>query len=194
MGLEYERKYRADGETLQKIHNSLSEPFYIFQMETTYYDTPDEALSRQKITLRRRYENGISVCTLKTPAAGVGRGEFQTEADSIEAAIPILCKLSGFESLKTLVAGSLTEVCGARFTRIARKICFGDSTLELALDEGFLLGGSKSLPLYEVEVELVSGEPKDADLYGALLSSKFSLQEETRSKFRRAMALAKGEI
>lgn len=193
MGLEYERKYRTDAETLQKIHKSLSEPAYTFQMETTYYDTPDNALSRQKITLRRRYENGISVCTLKTPAAGVGRGEFQTEADSIEDAIPILCKLSGFEALETIVAEGLTAVCGAKFTRIARKIDFAGSVLELALDEGFLLGGNKELPLYEIEVELLSGEPKDADLYGAMLAKKFALQEEAESKFRRAMALAKGE-
>ena len=194
MGFEYERKYRTDEKTLRNIHSSLSEPFYVFQMETTYYDTPDEDLSQRKITLRRRYENGISVCTLKTPASGVGRGEFQTEADSIEDAIPVLCKLSGFEALETIVAKGLTAVCSAKFTRIARKIDFGSSTLELALDEGFLLGGGKELPLYEVEVELITGEPKDADLYGTLLANKFSLQEETRSKFRRAMALAKGEI
>ena len=193
MGLEYERKYRANRETLLKIHNSLSEPFYLFQMETTYYDTPDEALSRQKITLRRRYENGVSVCTLKTPAAGVGRGEFQTEAANIETAIPELCKLSSFAQLESLAAEGLNEVCGAKFTRIARKIAFGSSVLELALDEGYLLGNGKTLPLWEVEVELVSGKPQDADLYGALLVGKFSLQEETRSKFRRAMALAKGE-
>ena len=193
MGLEYERKYRTDAETLQKIHKSLSEPAYTFQMETTYYDTPDNALSRQKITLRRRYENGISVCTLKTPTGGIGRGEFQTEADRIEDAIPVLCKLSGFEALETIVAKGLTAVCGAKFTRIARKIVFAGSVLELALDEGFLLGGNKELPLYEIEVELLSGEPKDADLYGAMLAKKFSLQEETESKFRRAMALAKGE-
>lgn len=193
MGLEYERKYRTDAETLQKIHKSLSEPAYTFQMETTYYDTPDNALSRQKITLRRRYENGISVCTLKTPTGGIGRGEFQTEADRIEDAIPELCKLSGFEALETIVAKGLTAVCGAKFTRIARKIDFAGSVLELALDEGFLLGGNKELPLYEIEVELLSGEPKDADLYGAMLAKKFALQEEAESKFRRAMALAKGE-
>lgn len=193
MGYEYERKYRADKETLQKINISLSEPTSIFEMETTYYDTPDEALSKQKITLRRRFENGISVCTLKTPASGVGRGEFQIEAESIESAIPELCKLSGYEPLEKLATSEIAAVCGAKFTRIARKITFGNSILELALDEGFLLGGEKVLPLYEVEVELVSGDAKDADLYGTLLASKFSLQEETSSKFRRAMALAKGE-
>lgn len=194
MGLEYERKYSADLNTLQKIHASLSEPPYVLQMESTYYDTPDSALSRQKITLRRRYENGTSICTLKTPADGIGRGEFQTEANSIAEAIPVLCKLSNSPDLGNLAKAGLTEVCGARFIRIARKINFRGSLLELALDQGVLLGGGKELPLYEVEVELLSGDPKDADLYGAFLAAKFSLQEEEKSKFRRAMALAKGEI
>lgn len=194
MGLEYEKKYRADEETLQKLHKTLSEPSYFLQMETTYYDTVAGALSQRKITLRRRFENGKSVCTLKTPAQGFGRGEFQTEAGSIEEAIPVLCQLSGFDALDSIAKNGLVEVCGARFTRIARKISFGGSTLELALDQGFLLGGNKTLPLYEVEVELLTGDPKDADLYGALLSTQFSLQEERKSKFRRALALAKGEI
>ena len=194
MGLEYERKYSTTAEVLEKIHNSLFEPHYILQMETTYYDTPDHALSKRKITLRRRFENGISVCTLKTPTGGFGRGEFQTEAANIEDAIPVLCKLSGFSALETFAKDGLREVCGAKFTRIARKISYGESVLELALDQGVLLGGGRALPLYEVEVELVSGNPQDADQYGAFLSAKFSLQEETSSKFRRAMALAKGEI
>jgi len=194
MGLEYERKYRADEETLCRIHKSLSEPPYVLQMETTYYDTADNTLSRQKITLRRRFENGISVCTLKTPANGLGRGEFQIEADRIEDAIPTLCKLSNFSYLESIAKEGLKEVCGARFTRTARKIIFGSSILELSLDQGILSGGGRALPLYEVEVELISGNPKDADLYGELLASKFSLQEETKSKFRRALALAKGEI
>lgn len=194
LGIEYERKYRADEESLQRIHTSLSEDPYVFQMETTYYDTPDQVLSQRKITLRRRFENGISVCTLKTPSIGYGRGEFQTEAESIEKAIPTLCQLSGFTVLNTLVQGGLIPICGARFTRIARKIYFGDSVLELALDQGLLSGGNKTLPLYEVEVELLSGDPKDADRYGTLLAARFSLQEETKSKFRRALALAKGEI
>ena len=194
MGLEYERKYASDKNTLQEIHASLSEPSYVLQTESTYYDTPDSALSRQKITLRRRFENGICVCTLKTPTGGVGRGEFQTEADCIENAIPTLCKLSGFEALENIAQKGLTAVCGAKFTRIARKIQFGNSVLELALDQGLLSGGGRTLPLYEVEVELLSGDPKDADLYGNLIAEKFRLKEETKSKFRRAMALAKGEL
>lgn len=194
MGLEYEKKYRADQQTLDLIDNALVEPSYPLEMETTYYDTPDGALSAQKITLRRRFENGVSVCTLKTPTGTAARGEFQVEKADIAEAIPELCKLSGFDELLTLTAKGVVPVCGAKFARTAREISFGNSTLEVAIDRGVLIGGSKELPLYELEVELLSGEPGDADLYGKLLAAKFSLSEEKLSKFRRALALAKGEI
>ena len=75
MGLEYEKKYRASRETLDLVDNALIEPSYPLEMETTYYDTPDGALSARRITLRRRFENGISVCTLKTPGTGGSCGE-----------------------------------------------------------------------------------------------------------------------
>jgi len=194
MGLEYEKKYRADFESLALINASLAEPSFLLEMETTYYDTPDFVLSGQKITLRRRFENGKAVCTLKTPTNTAARGEFQVEKADIAEAIPILCKLSGFEELQTLTACGVIPVCGAKFTRTARKVSFGNSTLEVALDQGVLTGGEKELPLYEVEVELLSGDRADADLYGKLLAAKFSLSEEKHSKFRRALALAKGEI
>lgn len=193
MGLEYEKKYGAAPDILQKIDDDLSGTPYIFQMETTYYDTPQGDLSGRKITLRRRKENGISVCTLKTPTSSDARGEFQVEADNITEAIPELCKLSGFGELLSLTEGGVIPVCGAKFTRTARKVTFGESTLEVALDRGVLLGGGKELPLYELEVELLSGKEADADAYGRLLAEKYGLQEEKHSKFRRALALSKGE-
>ena len=193
MGLEYEKKFRAEENTLREIDAALTEPSYVLQMETTYYDTPSGALSKRKVTLRRRLENGISVCTLKSPTGTAARGEFQVECDSITNAIPILCKLSDWEELSLLTAEGVVPVCGAKFTRTARKISFGVSLLEVALDAGVLMGGGKEIPLFEVEVELLSGNRQDADLYAALLAQRFSLQEEPKSKFRRALDLAKGE-
>ena len=193
MGLEYEKKFRADENILKEMDEALKEPPYILQMETTYYDTPKGDLERRKITLRRRLENGVSVCTLKTPTGTAARGEFQVECDSITDAIPILCKLSNLEALLFLTAEGVMPVCGAKFTRTARKISFGDSLLEVALDSGILIGGGKAQPLFEVEVELLSGEMRDADMYASLLARKFSLQEEHKSKFRRALELAKGD-
>jgi hypothetical protein len=68
-----------------------------------------------------------------------------------------------------------------------------DAVVELALDTGVLLGGSREQPLCEVEVELKSGEPEKAVAFAEAMAKEFGLRSERKSKFRRALALAKGE-
>ena len=190
MATEYELKYGATAAALAAIDAAYKEAPTRYQMETTYYDTPSHALSQRHITLRRRMENETSVCTLKAPAK-LGRAEFELECDNIEEAIPELCKLSGVDP--TLLSEGVTPVCGARFTRLAHTITLPDATVELALDSGVLLGGGKELPLCEVEVELKEGSPSAAAFFAAQLALAYGLQPENKSKFARAIALAKGE-
>ncbi len=192
MATEYELKYRATEDTLAAIDASLVGDTQRYEMRTTYYDTPGRALSARHITLRRRMENETSVCTLKAPAK-LGRDEFQLECDTVENAIPKLCKLSGIAELPSLLAEGVEPVCQARFTRIARTVRFQDTTLEIALDRGVLLGGGKEQPLCEVEVELIEGDPRQAAAYALRLALAYGLEPEKDSKFKRAMALAKGE-
>ena len=66
MGREFELKYRATPEIITVIREKY-ENFLEISMETAYYDTPDGALGDLHWTLRRRYENGRSVCTVKIP-------------------------------------------------------------------------------------------------------------------------------
>ena len=193
MGIEYELKYKATPEALDRLEAAYPGKGQRLHMESTYFDTPDGALSARFWTLRRRMENKKSICTFKFPVKGMGRGEFEVECSSIEDAIPKLCKLSGMEELALLTQAGLTQVCGARFTRLAIPVTSGKSILELALDRGVLTGGGQEIPLFEVEAELKSGDPKDADLFGAWLQATFGLEPESRSKFRRALCLAKGE-
>ena len=65
--------------------------------------------------------------------------------------------------------------------------------MELALDEGFLLGGGKEQPLCEVEVELKAGSEDAAADFAMTLAQEYGLRPETRSKIARAMALAATE-
>ena len=125
-------------------------------------------------------ENQISVCTLKTPAQCEGRNEFEVECDSIHAAIALLSEASG-ETLPT----EIVPVCGAKFTRIAKTVTLPQFTVEVALDQGILTGGSHCAPLCEVEVELKSGDPHAACNYAKQLALAFGLVPERKSKFRR---------
>lgn len=193
MGLEYELKYTASPEILESIANVLPEPTGSYAMETTYYDTEKGDLAAGKYTLRKRLENGVSICTVKTPAAEGGRGEWECQKESIEEAIPELCKLGGPEELLALTADGVKPICGARFQRTTWDIFLGESYVELALDKGVLLGGGKEQPFCEVEVELKEGQREIADAFAKDLAQACGMTQEPKSKFRRAMDLAIGE-
>ena len=192
MAIEFELKYRCAPGMLEKLREEFSEDSRTIAMETTYYDTPRGALSSLRYTLRRRMENGISVCTLKTPADSLGRQEYEVLSTSIEDALERLGSQSGID-LISLTEEGLTPVCGARFTRMAKDITLSNTTVELAVDKGILMGGGREVPLHEVEIELKSGSRETAKLYAAQLALRYNLVPETASKFRRALALAGGE-
>jgi len=188
MGREFELKFRAVPQQIDAIREHYGH-FSSISMETTYYDTPSQDLRRLHWTLRRRMENGRSVCTLKTPLPDGSRGEWELEAASIEAAIPELCNLGAPRQLLVLTAEGVAPFCGARFTRLAKRISGDAVTVELALDQGVLLGGGKELPFSEVEVEYKQGREDAAVTFAQALAEEYALVPEPKSKVARAMAL-----
>ena len=187
MGREFELKFRADVDAISEI----AEKYGIFtsiSMETTYYDTAARTLSARRCTLRRRMENGVSVCTFKCPHRDGGRGEWEAEAPSIVEGLPKLCQAGA--DLLQIAAEDLVQVCGARFTRLAKTLAVPGGTLELALDRGVLLGGGRELAFAEVEVELKEGSDEAATAFAKQLAETFRLVPEPKSKFARALALA----
>ena len=194
MAIEFALKYRATPALLQQVCGALPGQEQSLQMRTQYYDTPSGSLSARHYTLRQRMENDKSVCTLKYPVSGVGRGELELECDTLEEALPHLCRESGLGDLPGLLEEGLVPVCGARFTRLAKTVRYAGAVLELALDEGVLTAGDREEPLCEIEVELKEGAPEAAVACGSWLQKTFSLEPEPKSKFRRARELAqKGE-
>ncbi len=188
MGREFELKFaatREDHDALRARFGALSP----ITMETTYYDTPQGDIRALRWTLRSRRENGISVCALKTPGEGFGHGEWEVCSANIEAAIEALLEKGAPAQLKEFTQKGLIPKCGARFTRLAGRIDAPGCTVELALDEGFLIAGSREQPLCEVEVELKEGSEEAAAAFAMVLAQEFGLRPETRSKISRAMAL-----
>ena len=192
MGKEFELKFRASVKQMTAIMEEYA-GFREITMETVYFDTYEDALSQRKWMLRRRMENGVAVCTLKTPGENGVRNEWEVPCDDIAAAIPELCKLGAPQELTALTSRGLVMVCGAKFTRRALTVDIPGGKAELALDEGILTGGGREIPLCEVEAELKAGSPEALDAFARSLADEFSLTEEPKSKFRRALELAKGE-
>lgn len=192
MGREFELKYAATDAIISDLAKKYPGGREI-AMQTAYYDTPDSSLSARKMTLRIRRENGISLCTLKTPLPDGSRGEWECPAPNMEEGIPMLLAMGAPRELKSLTAQGVDIVCGARFTRLAIEVPTIDGIAELALDRGVLLGGGKEIPLCEVEIELKSGSEAATTAFASLLAAAYGLKEEPDSKFHRAMNLAKGE-
>jgi inorganic triphosphatase YgiF len=189
MGREFELKFKATFDALAQIR-ALWQDWEEISMETTYFDTADNQLSGKNCTLRRRMENGVSVCTMKTPADGFGRGEWSLEAPWNKETVRALFIAAGEDEIPF---EKLHPVCGAKFTRLARTLEFPKCTVEIALDQGVLTGGGREIPLCEVEVELKNGEPSACIAFAQSLAEQFSLEPEEKSKFRRALALYQGE-
>ncbi len=192
MGREFEYKYSCTEAAFSALQADF-EGLMPIEMETTYYDTFDGRLGNNHWTLRRRYENGKSVCTLKTPSPDGGRGEWEVEAPDILTALPMLVDLGAPAELMAYCAGGLVSVCGAKFLRLAKTIEISGTTLELALDRGKLLGNGREMPLLEVEVELKDGFDNPVTAFALELAAKYGLTSEHRSKYRRSLGLARGE-
>lgn len=190
MAREFEVKYRLTPEAFQAIREAFG-PFRAITMETTYYDTPGGDFSARKWTVRKREENGISICALKTPGQNGGRGEWETPCPDILTALPVLIRQGAPAEIAELAAKGLTELCRASFTRQAALISVGDSLLELALDRGQLLGGGKAVPLFELEAEVKEGSDADALAFGKKMEQDYGLAPEPDSKFKRARSLAR---
>lgn len=192
MGIEFELKFRATPRQLQQLRQDVAGEEKTYQMQTAYYDTPTGQFSQRRWTLRRRMENEICVCTLKTPADGMGRREWETECGRIEEGLEKLCKLGAPGEARSLAAEGLVNICGARFTRIAKTVRLDDCVVELALDEGILTGGGRQSHLCEAEVELKQGNQEACVAFGEMLARKYGLMPEEKSKFRRALDLYRG--
>ena len=189
MAIEIELKFAAEESAFEGLMAETSD-WTRYEMATTYYSDHDGKLSSLRWTLRRRFENGVSVCTIKTPHKGGGRNEFELECENIMDAIPQLVAMGAPRELLEYTADGVEEVCAARFTRKARNITLDGATAELALDRGELLGGGNALPIFEVEVELKDGDLNPVAAYAEQLAREFGLRPEPKSKYKRALTLA----
>lgn len=199
MGIELEYKLAVPNPALleqilfdQEIAQVRQGGYRLLNMATVYYDTPDRRLSTLRWTLRLRQENENLVATLKTPAEGRARGEWECRAYNIHEAIPRLLEAGAPEELTDMLEGQmLIPVCAAQFSRRAADVAFADGTVcELCGDVGALAGGGKEESLCEIEVELKQGDAETAAAFAQELQERFGLTEEPRSKFARASALA----
>ena len=130
-------------ELLQELEKAFG-PWEAVEMETVYYDTPDQALAARHWTLRVRQENGRPVLTVK-PQVLAGHGGMGAARRGTGRPVQIADAGRAMGS-HVFAAGPLLPRCGARFRRLRLLACLPDAVAELALDQGVLTGGGRDLP------------------------------------------------
>ncbi|SHM96696.1 CYTH and CHAD domain-containing protein [Roseibium suaedae] len=132
-------------------------------LQSIYFDTPDHALRRRKMSLRVRKAGKSWVQTLK-----IGTGVNGGLSSPIEVEHPVrgraidLTAIDDAKAIRHLVEAvdgqTLSEVFETVMRRTKRDLTAPDGSLiEMALDQGEVRAGDRTTPLFELELELKEG-------------------------------------
>jgi inorganic triphosphatase YgiF len=168
------------------------------QITSTYFDTADFALARARLTLRlRRYGRGWLQCLKgggQVSADGLHvreEWEYPTPRREIDLSCFRGTPLAALPQAQTLHR-QLAAVFATRFTRCAWRIPTAAGEVEAAIDSGIILSrGSQTLPILELELELLGGATlDDARRIAAQLGQRVCLRPQPQSKAARGYRLA----
>jgi inorganic triphosphatase YgiF len=158
------------------------------ELISVYFDTPDLDLKKAGASLRVRESKGLRVQTLKR-GDGLAREEHEAPIEGL-APDP---KLGPLPKLAPDGA-SLKPIFNVRVQRRQRTFAFEGAEIELALDQGEVVGGRRRSPICEVELELKAGEPAALFALARRLSEAAPLYLSFDSKAARGQALVAGEM
>ncbi|RFO97111.1 inorganic triphosphatase [Rhodoferax lacus] len=172
-------------------------------LHNTYYDTPDHTLHRKRVALRVRQIGDPTeprwVQTLKVggsaDSAFSQRGEWEVPLETGELSSAMLTDTPWMEfDPDASLYRALEPVFTTTFERLSWTVTLEGSSLEIALDRGSVLINGQSTPLFELEIELLQGEPEALFAAAALISQKLCLLPLHLSKAERAYRLAQGTL
>lgn len=131
--------------------------------------------------------NGLS-CKYEWNAA-LETGDFDVDT-FISCAGPSEDPVDILEKALAPVRGKeLVDLCRTSFTRKTILARFRASEMEICLDIGLCFGLTRSEPICEMEIELISGEVQDIRDFGELVLSSTQATYSTMSKFARCLQL-----
>jgi CHAD domain-containing protein len=158
------------------------------RLDATYFDTPDLALARNRVTLRRRTGGEDAGWHLKRPAGGGDRNETQVPLGDPHTPPPEVVELVG-----ELIDGQpLRSVARIRTTRTERPVRDADGTVLALLADDRV---SSQTPgewavlqrWREIEVELVDGRRGTLDAIEEALRAAGATPSGSGSKLARAL-------
>lgn len=201
--VETEIKFRIPNISL--IEDILSDSFILerinakswksIALTSIYYDTPFQHLLKRGIVYRVRKEGERFTATIKKEGTSRGylqqRQEWNIEVSSLSPDMsPFLYASVGSEIKEAIGSSDLQPLFSSCFTRTYALLFLEKSTqVGLAVDVGEILAENAAEPICELELELKHGELPVMLQAGHIISEKYGLLPEGRSKFSRGLAL-----
>jgi len=156
------------------------------ELISVYFDTPDLALQKAGVSLRVRESKGRRVQTLKR-GEGLSREEHEAPIAG-EEPDPDVGPLKDFLPH----GGRLDPAFNVHVNRRQRTLHYDGAEIELALDQGEVIGGTRHSPICEVELELKSGPQAALFALARELSKAAPLYLSFDGKAARGQALVAG--
>ncbi|QDY43064.1 CYTH domain-containing protein [Candidatus Pantoea soli] len=201
MTIEIELKFIATPQAAEKLAETLAawphQHNAARELSNTYYETDDNQLRRWDMGLRIRGVDGRYEMTLKAAGKTVGglhqRPEYNVDLDAPQldiARLPADIWPQGTDI--AALQQRLQPLFSTHFRRETWRVTFRESEIEVAFDCGAVAAGELSEPLYEVELELKSGQRADLLQFAEALIAMGGLRLGSLSKAARGYQLAQG--
>ncbi|MEX0347461.1 MAG: CHAD domain-containing protein [Rhizobiaceae bacterium] len=193
-------KLELGGKQLKRISKSKAlrklsgRPGRKVSMRSTYFDTPDCALHAAGISFRIRKADGKLKQTVKVGTGIHGGISNPVEVECVvKKSSPDIRKISdrGLRiQIRKLVSGKkLRPVFKTDILRRVHRIKRSGAKAELALDKGRVATAKRSAPIYEAELELVSGDAHALLPMAQKLFARYPVRFATLSKAERGYRL-----
>ena len=170
-------------------------------LRATYYDTPDLKLAERNMSLRVRKESRHFVQCAKAKASSVEAGSFARHEWEWRVAGPTLDPsiLKRDPGVKPLLKGINPQKLEAIFTtdirRQSRVLTMPTGArVKCDIDQGRIISGEREAPIYELELELVSGNVCDLLELGRMVTEAIPARLSTRTKAHRGFRKMKSSF
>ncbi len=161
---------------------------------STYFDSDDQCLWKEGLSLRIREDSKHYIQTAKTTGTREGdlhrRYEWEQDIPTLMPDIKQFNDKELYQKLDTIIGHkALIELFRTEIYRTQWDILINDSKIELVLDQGYVIAGAERMPLHEIELELKYGDPNVLNVFASILRETIPLSVESCSKAERGYAL-----
>jgi inorganic triphosphatase YgiF len=200
-GRELELKFLADEKSFAAAQQwdalgDVGQGAQPVRLRAVYFDTEARDLEQHRMSLRVREHRNRHTLTLKWNGNFAGghfeRGEVEVPIASAEPDLTLLGESLAAEIGHIVEGKHLQPVFETDIRRLAHRIRFDGSDIEVDFDDGVIVAGEQQAPAREIELELKSGTPAALYRLGLSLAESYPVRLGVLNKSDRGAALSSG--